>query len=255
MLVDQRPRFAEFTDDGKLLYVSSEIGGTVSVIDPATQEIVHTIAFEVPGVPPEALQPVGVRVTSDGSKVYVALGPSNRVAVIDGASWEVLDYLLVGQRVWQLAFTPDEELPLHHQRHLQRRLGDRRGERHGAEVDPGGAAALGRGGLAGVTARRRDDHAGLGDRGGRGRRWLGGGAEPHHPPAGGLHRPVTPVLAVRDVSHAFGKLKALEGVSLTVAEGEFVALLGVNGAGKTTLFSLITRLYDNVTGRDRGLRA
>ena len=60
---------------------------------------------------------------------------------------------------------------------------------------------------------------------------------------------MTPVLAVSGVSHAFGRLKALDDVSLTVAEGEFVALLGVNGAGKTTLFSLITRLYDNVSGR------
>ena len=51
-----------------------------------------------------------MRVTADGSKVYVALGPANRVAVIDGATWEVQDYLLVGQRVWQLAFTPDEKL-------------------------------------------------------------------------------------------------------------------------------------------------
>jgi PQQ-dependent catabolism-associated beta-propeller protein len=108
VLVDQRPRFAEFNRDGSLLYVSAEIGGTVSVIDPAAQEIVHTIAFEVPGVPQEALQPVGVRVTADGAKVYVALGPSNRVAVVDGETWEVLEYLLVGQRVWQLAFTPDE---------------------------------------------------------------------------------------------------------------------------------------------------
>ena len=63
----------------------------------------------MPGVPDEALQPVGVRVTSDGSKVFVALGPANRVAVVDGKTWEVLDYLLVGQRVWQLAFTPDEK--------------------------------------------------------------------------------------------------------------------------------------------------
>jgi PQQ-dependent catabolism-associated beta-propeller protein len=110
VLVDQRPRFAEFTRDGKLLYVSAEIGGTVSVIDPAAQEIVHTISFEVPGVPPEALQPVGLRVTADGSKVFVALGPANRVAVVDGATWKVTDYLLVGQRVWQLAFTPDEAL-------------------------------------------------------------------------------------------------------------------------------------------------
>ncbi len=109
VLVDQRPRFAEFTRDGKHLYVSAEIGGTVSVIDTATKEIVHKITFEVPGVPPEALQPVGVRVTGDGSKVYVALGPANRVAVVDGETWEVLDYLLVGQRVWQLAFTPDEK--------------------------------------------------------------------------------------------------------------------------------------------------
>jgi PQQ-dependent catabolism-associated beta-propeller protein len=109
VLVDQRPRFAQFTADGKLLYVSAEIGGTVTVIDPASQEVLHTISFEVPGVPDEALQPVGVRVTSDGSKVFVALGPSNRVAVVDGKTWEVTDYLLVGQRVWQLAFTPDEK--------------------------------------------------------------------------------------------------------------------------------------------------
>jgi PQQ-dependent catabolism-associated beta-propeller protein len=109
ILVDQRPRFAEFTQDGSLLYVSAEIGGTVSVIDPSVPEIVHKITFEIPGVPQEAIQPVGVRVTRDGSKVYVALGPSNRVALVNGESWEVEQYFLVGQRVWQLAFTPDEK--------------------------------------------------------------------------------------------------------------------------------------------------
>jgi YVTN family beta-propeller protein len=41
--------------------------------------------------------------------VFVALGPANRVAMIDGESLEVLDYLLVGQRVWNLGFTPDEK--------------------------------------------------------------------------------------------------------------------------------------------------
>ena len=108
-LVDQRPRFAEFTSDNTKLYVSAEIGGTVSVLNPEDGAIVKKIEFEVPGVPPEALQPVGVRVTKDGSKVYVALGPANRVAVIDGATDEVEEYLLVGQRVWQMAFTPDEK--------------------------------------------------------------------------------------------------------------------------------------------------
>lgn len=109
VLVDSRPRFAQFNDAGTKLYVSSEIGGTVSVIDPATQQITKKISFEIPGVLPEAIQPVGVRVTADGSKVFVALGPANRVAVIDGETDEVQDYLLVGQRVWQMAFTPDEK--------------------------------------------------------------------------------------------------------------------------------------------------
>jgi YVTN family beta-propeller protein len=38
------------------------------------------------------------------------LGPANRVAVVNAKTFEVEKYLLVGQRVWQLAFTPDEAL-------------------------------------------------------------------------------------------------------------------------------------------------
>ncbi len=60
-----------------------------------------------------------------------------------------------------------------------------------------------------------------------------------------------PALSVEHVSHSFGARKALDDVSLETPEGRFVALLGINGAGKTTLFSLITRLYDNVTGSIR----
>ena len=48
-------------------------------------------------------------ITKDGKTGFVALGPANRVAVINGATHEVQKYLLVGQRVWHLAFTPDEK--------------------------------------------------------------------------------------------------------------------------------------------------
>ncbi|MBK9077849.1 MAG: ABC transporter ATP-binding protein [Hyphomicrobium sp.] len=58
----------------------------------------------------------------------------------------------------------------------------------------------------------------------------------------------TPSLVVNGVSHAFGDKTVLSNVSLTVQQGAFVVLLGLNGAGKSTLFSLVTRLYDNVSG-------
>ncbi len=56
-------------------------------------------------------------------------------------------------------------------------------------------------------------------------------------------------LHVSGVSHNFGEKKALDNVSLQVPQGVFTVLLGLNGAGKSTLFSLITRLYDNVSGQ------
>jgi ABC-2 type transport system ATP-binding protein len=58
-------------------------------------------------------------------------------------------------------------------------------------------------------------------------------------------------LVVNGVSHSFGEKAVLENVSLTVPRGSFAVLLGLNGAGKSTLFSLITRLYDNVSGEIR----
>jgi len=109
VLVDSRPRFAEFKQDGSELWVSSEIGGTVSVIDAAKREIKRKIAFEVPGLAREYIQPVGISITRDGKTGFVALGPANRIAVIDGATHKVMKYLLVGQRVWHMAFTPDEK--------------------------------------------------------------------------------------------------------------------------------------------------
>jgi ABC-2 type transport system ATP-binding protein len=55
-------------------------------------------------------------------------------------------------------------------------------------------------------------------------------------------------LAVSNVSHSFGARKALDGVSFSIAPGDFTVLLGLNGAGKTTLFALITGLYHSRAG-------
>ncbi len=109
VLVDQRPRVAMFSADGKRLWVSSEIGGTVAVIDVATHKVLQKIKFAVPGITPETIQPVGVQLSKDGTMAFVALGPANRVAAIDAKTFEVKKYILVGQRVWNLAFTLDEK--------------------------------------------------------------------------------------------------------------------------------------------------
>lgn len=51
------------------------------------------------------------------------------------------------------------------------------------------------------------------------------------------------VLNAHDVVKSYGPRKALDGVTITIQAGEFVALLGPNGAGKTTLFQLLTGLF------------
>ena len=55
-------------------------------------------------------------------------------------------------------------------------------------------------------------------------------------------------LAVKNISHYFGSFCALNDVNFEIKEGDFTVLLGLNGAGKTTLYSLITRLYNFVSG-------
>ncbi|MFM8702862.1 MAG: ABC transporter ATP-binding protein, partial [Planctomycetia bacterium] len=49
-----------------------------------------------------------------------------------------------------------------------------------------------------------------------------------------------PMLEVENLEAGYGPIKALDGVSLTVAPGELVAIIGANGAGKTTLLMAIS---------------
>ena len=57
------------------------------------------------------------------------------------------------------------------------------------------------------------------------------------------------MLTVSGLSVSYGGLHALSGVSLEVAEGEFVTIVGPNGAGKTTLLKAIGGSVTPQTGR------
>jgi ABC-2 type transport system ATP-binding protein len=60
-------------------------------------------------------------------------------------------------------------------------------------------------------------------------------------------------LDVIDLHQRFGKLVALDGVSLSVAEGEIVGLVGRNGAGKTTTMRAVTGILRTDSGEVRWL--
>ncbi len=57
-----------------------------------------------------------------------------------------------------------------------------------------------------------------------------------------MHHPANPVLDVRRLSVAYGKVEAVSEVSLAVGEGQIVTVIGPNGAGKTTTLSAIMGL-------------
>ena len=168
----------------------------------------------------EAIQPVGIGITRDGKTAFVALGPANRVAVINAATYEVQKYLLVGQRVWQMAFTPDEKLLF---------------VTNGVSNDVS---------VIDVAAQRVIKSIQVGEL---------PGASPSR--SSGIRRaceaPDTAALSVEGLSHAYGARRALHDVTFAIAPATFTVLLGLNGAGKSTLFSLVTRLFGTQRGAIR----
>lgn len=56
------------------------------------------------------------------------------------------------------------------------------------------------------------------------------------------------ILELKNLTVRFGGVTAVNGVNLSVSEGEIAALIGPNGAGKTSVFNLITGVYSPTEG-------
>ncbi len=59
----------------------------------------------------------------------------------------------------------------------------------------------------------------------------------------------TTLLEVENLKVSYGGIQALKGISLTIAAGELVALIGSNGAGKTTTLKTLAGLLNPVSGK------
>ena len=57
------------------------------------------------------------------------------------------------------------------------------------------------------------------------------------------------MLDVKDLKAGYRGIQALKGVSLSVAEGEMVAIIGANGAGKSTLLNCLSAIVPAGSGR------
>ncbi len=68
------------------------------------------------------------------------------------------------------------------------------------------------------------------------------------PPAAARESPAAPLLELRNVDVFYGRVQALRDVSISVAAGEIVALIGSNGAGKTTTLRTVSGLVRPARG-------
>ncbi len=58
-----------------------------------------------------------------------------------------------------------------------------------------------------------------------------------------------PAISIQDVTKRFGDFEAVKGISLEIADGEFLTLLGPSGCGKTTTMRMIAGFEDPTSGR------
>jgi len=69
--------------------------------------------------------------------------------------------------------------------------------------------------------------------------------------ANGSHTTAGTAIETKNLSHAYGIQQALREVSLTIAGGSMMGLLGPNGSGKTTFFRILTTLLQPSSGTVR----
>ena len=61
--------------------------------------------------------------------------------------------------------------------------------------------------------------------------------------------PVEPVVRIEDVTHRYGKVVALDGISLEIPSGLMVGIIGPDGVGKSTLLAPDRRLQEDAGGQ------
>ncbi len=64
-----------------------------------------------------------------------------------------------------------------------------------------------------------------------------------------MDKKLTPAVKIEKIHKSFGQLHALNGIDLTIEQGEFFGLLGPNGAGKSTLINILAGLLKPTQGK------
>jgi YVTN family beta-propeller protein len=105
--VGNRPRRFALAAEGKELWVTNELGASVSVISTADQSVKKTIEFKVQGMRANDVTPVGITLSPDGKTMWVGLGKANHVAEVDVATRAVRKNILVGKRAWGMTMHPN----------------------------------------------------------------------------------------------------------------------------------------------------
>src|SRR5215469_16782545 len=67
-------------------------------------------------------------------------------------------------------------------------------------------------------------------------------------PTAGTPAPKPTLLSIRNIAKSFGRNVVLRDISLNIAEGEFLTILGESGSGKTTLLRIIAGFESPTSG-------